>query len=371
MAGIECTTHKLPSGVRRDMQAETGHDQFHNHDYQRLRDMGFLTVRSGVRWHRVEARPGRHDFASALPLMRGAAEAGIQVIWDLCHFGWPDDVDIFAPEFVRRFAAYARAFARLYRQESDEPLFVCPVNEPSFFSWAGGDTAHINPYERGRGLELKVQLIRAAIEGIEAVWSELPGARIVTVDPIVNIVPHPARPWKRDEALGYHNAQYQAFDMLTGRIWPQLGGDEKYLDIVGVNYYPYNQWVYEGRTISRDDPLYTPFRDILMRVYERYHKPLLIAETGTEDDERPGWLEYVCNEAVAALDLGIPLHGVCLYPIFNHPGWADYRHCRNGLWDYCDDCGEREVYEPLAEVIRACAPALDEAVRRWEPCGER
>ena len=32
--------------------------------------------------------------------------------------------------------------------------------------------------------------------------------------------------------------------MLCGRLWPELGGGERYLDIIGVNFYPHNQWFY-------------------------------------------------------------------------------------------------------------------------------
>ncbi len=39
-------------------------------------------------------------------------------------------------------------------------------------------------------------------------------------------------------------------------------------------------------------------------------------------------------------------------PIVNHPGWLDDRHCYNGLWDYPDDQGEREIYQPLAIELR-------------------
>lgn len=35
----------------------------------------------------------------------------------------------------------------------------------------------------------------------------------------------------------------------------------------------------------------------------------------------------------------------------NHPGWDDDRHCYNGLFDYADADGNREVYEPLAEEV--------------------
>jgi hypothetical protein len=54
----------------------------------------------------------------------------------------------------------------------------------------------------------------------------------------------------------------------------------------------------------------------------------------------------------AAAREGAPLHGVCLYPIVNHPGWVDDRHCHNGLWDYATDGGSRPVYEPLARELR-------------------
>jgi len=50
--------------------------------------------------------------------------------------------------------------------------------------------------------------------------------------------------------------------------------------------------------------------------------------------------------------LGVPVGGITLYPIVNHPGWEDDRHCHNGLWDYADENGERPIYEPLAQEIR-------------------
>ena len=53
----------------------------------------------------------------------------------------------------------------------------------------------------------------------------------------------------------------------------------------------------------------------------------------------------------AAKKLGVDFQGVCLYPILNHPGWDDDRHCYNGLWDYADEAGNREIYEPLAQEI--------------------
>ena len=44
---------------------------------------------------------------------------------------------------------------------------------------------------------------------------------------------------------------FEAWDMLTGRAQPELGGKEKYLDVIGVNYYDRNQWWNHGKTIRR------------------------------------------------------------------------------------------------------------------------
>ena len=91
---------------------------------------------------------------------------------------------------------------------------------------------------------------------------------------------------------------------------------------------------------------------MLAEVHERYHRPIFMAETGCENSNRPSWLRYVCGEILAAIEAGVPIQGICLYPIVNHPGWNDSRHCHNGLWDYADANGHREIYEPLARELK-------------------
>ena len=100
-----------------------------------------------------------------------------------------------------------------------------------------------------------------------------------------------------------------------------------------------------------DNPRYRPFREIIQEVYQRYQRPLFVAETGIENEARPAWLRYIGSEVRAAMMNGTPVEGICLYPIVNHPGWEDDRHCHNGLWDYPNDKGEREIYLPLAEEL--------------------
>jgi len=352
LGGFECSSHRTIEGRRLDLIAATKHDELATEDFARARAMGITTCRDGAPWVTGEPRDGIFDFARATRTLRAAENNGVSLIWDLMHFGWPDGVDVFSPAFPARFARYAGAFTRWLTSESDAPPMITPVNEMSFLAWAGGDVRFMNPFEAARGVELKVQLVRATIEAMEAIRAVAPGARFLQPEPVINIVPPPDRKnlWARVESDNL--LQYQAWDMLTGRVWPWLGGGPQYLDVVGVNFYPNNQFTPDGETIGRDDVRYKPFSKILLDVWHRYERPMLVSETGSEGDERAPWLRYVAGQCITAMQKGCELHGITLYPIVNHPGWADDRHCHNGLWDYADESGERAVYEPLAEEMR-------------------
>ena len=127
--------------------------------------------------------------------------------------------------------------------------------------------------------------------------------------------------------------------MLTGRAAPELGGREDYLDILGLNYYAANQWeVPCGRKLHWDagsnDPRWVPLHRLIAEVYRRYQRPLFLAETSHYGIGRAPWLEEVTLEVLLALQQGVPLEGVCLYPILDRFDWEDRTHWHNsGLWD--------------------------------------
>lgn len=364
LGGFECSSHRLPSGRRLDLIAATGHDRHAAADYARLRERGISTAREGIRWHLIEPNPGRFDFSSVRPMNRAAREAGIQVIWDILHYGWPDDLDVFGPHFVARFARLARAFAEFLTAEGCEIPWFVPINEISFLAWTGGEVGLLNPFARGRGNELKLQLVRASIAAIREIREVIPAARFAHVEPIFHVIADPERPREAPDAEAYRLAQYQAWDMLSGRSCPELGGRPEYLDVLGVNYYPWNQWIFEGpgaagTNIGPDHPGYRPFRDMLRENALRYRRPLFVAETGTEGDDRAEWLRRVGEEVHAALLSGVNVVGLCLYPIVNFPGWDNDRHCQNGLWDYADESGNRPIHEPLAHELARQQRRLD------------
>ena len=351
--GFESSTHRRAHDNRRlDMIAASHHDVHAGHDYRTLAGLGIRTVRDGLRWHLIEREPGRYDWSSLDGQLAAARAAGTEVIWDLLHYGWPDGLDIWRPEFTARFAAFAAAAARhIGPAPGGETRFYAPVNEISFFAWAGGDAAYLGPFARGRGHELKVQLVRAAIAAMEAIRAVDPTARFVHADPVINVVADPARAHETAAAEGHRLAQYQAWDMIAGTAWPQLGGRAELLDVIGVNFYHNNQWVHGGPPLPWDDAACRPFHHLLAETFARYGRPIFVAETGIEGAARPGWLGMILREVDAAIALGVPVEGVCLYPVLDHPGWDDGRYCPNGLLRWSPEAAGRTADPGLAAVI--------------------
>jgi hypothetical protein len=68
------------------------------------------------------------------------------------------------------------------------------------------------------------------------------------------------------------------------------------------------------------------------------------------------------------LALGVPVQGLCWYPIVDYPGWNDERHCCSGVLSYPDARGSRTWFTPLKNEMERqqrlfeplVAPEVDE-----------
>lgn len=364
-AGFESACHINRHNERLDMMASTQHDIQAWEDYALIRSMGIRTARDGVRWHLIDKGGGRYDFSSFIPMLDAALAQKVQIMWNLCHYGWPADVDLFKPEFVNRFARYCEAVARVIADRTDEVPFYTPVNEVSFLPWAIGHGV-IFPFARGRDEEVKHQLVRAAVAGSEALWKVDRRARLVYGEPVIHVVPpRMADEETRRRAAGQRASQFSAWDLLSGEAHPELGGHARYLDIVGVNYYHSNQWEHPDQRMRwedtpRDDR-WMPFHQLLTEVYERYHRTFFISETSHFGVGRAPWIHEIAVEVKKARDLGVPVEGICLYPILDRHDWEDETHWHNsGLWDLAPNGSgklRRVLNDVYARELR-CAQAL-------------
>jgi beta-glucosidase/6-phospho-beta-glucosidase/beta-galactosidase len=356
-AGFECATGYNAKGDWIDQVAATYHDKHADADYRLLSEVGIFAAREAIRWPLVDQGNGRYDFSSVRPFLEASRNYNIEVVWDLFHYGYPSDFDLFGEDFPKRFADYCHAAAKHVCRNSGGVCYFTPVNEPSFFAWAGGHVGRFAPHVLGKGVELKRALIRAAIHGIDAIRAAVPKARIVNVDPLCQV--HPAddsADAQRDADWFNENAVFEAWDMLCGRKNPELGGTRAHLDIVGMNYYWTNQWILgrDEQPLADEDPRRVSLRDLVKKVHARYGGDILITETAHVDDMRPRWLKYVADEVEALLCEGVPLRGVCLYPILGMPEWHDPdRWTQMGLWEVCcGDGGERKLCEPMLHALR-------------------
>jgi Beta-glucosidase/6-phospho-beta-glucosidase/beta-galactosidase len=158
---------------------------------------------------------------------------------------------------------------------------------------------------------------------------------------------------------------FQSWDMLCGRLLPELGGSRDHLDVVGINYYWTNQWEWGAapredgviQPLADGDPRRWSLSDLVRSVWERYGGEVMITETSHIGDSRGRWLREVAEESEMLLLEGTPIRGVCLYPILGMPEWHDPDiWTPMGLWDpacHRDPCGMRLICEPMLEALQS------------------
>jgi hypothetical protein len=144
--------------------------------------------------------------------------------------------------------------------------------------------------------------------------------------------------------------------MLSGRMAPERGGRADNLDIVGVDYYPDNQWFLGGSTIPLGHSCYRPLRELLGEIHHRFGRPILVAETGAEGSARTAWLFYVAGEIRATMAEGVPVEGICLHPILDYPEFDI------DLLGHVDADDRRRSHAALAEKLARQQAIFEELV---------
>jgi beta-glucosidase/6-phospho-beta-glucosidase/beta-galactosidase len=362
MAGFECSSHRRRDGVRLDLIKATAHDKHVLSDYRLCKELGFRTIRDGLRWHLIEKTAGRYDWSSWMPALEAAEQLGLQIIWDLFHYGAPDHIDQAADDFPKRFTDFAVAALAVQQTVSDRPPLVCPLNEINFLSWAVDDGyfPHVGPERRGW---FKRQLVKTAVSVSMAIKREWPKATIVWAEPLIHIAPHDRRRRTVQDAERNLQGMFEAYDWIIGRAQPELGGDPSFVDVIGWNFYPHNQWYFRGPTIPMGHHEYRALGDLLVEMAQRYGKPLFLSETGAEGTGKPSWLHYVCNEVRDAMSRGADIRGICWYPITAYPGWDNSRHAETGLLSTVVADGSRHVDERLLAEFEAQRAQFEEFAR--------
>jgi hypothetical protein len=207
--------------------------------------------------------------------------------------------------------------------------------------------------------QLRLNLCKAAIAGVNAIREVEASARMVHIDPLVQVVAPRDRP---DLAAAAHHETYVdtflAWDIIAGKEHPELGGSPEILDIVGANNYSFGQMEYREQgphqALEPDDDRIKPLCDLMHLVWDRYRRPMIIGETSGLEGGRAAWLRDVMEESLAAVDSGIDLHGICLFPAVDMPDWHTGEWLHNGICDLIPEGDDlrRQPHDPYIAELR-------------------
>jgi beta-glucosidase/6-phospho-beta-glucosidase/beta-galactosidase len=360
LSGFECSTFLWKDQGRRNLCDETQHRHHADDDYHFLSTLGIAVAREGIPWPIVDKGAGRFDFSYIDPFLAAMRVHKILPIWDLCHYGYPDGADPFSDDFANRFAEYARAAAAYVIERHHGPYFFTPINEITFFGYMAAEWGWCAPF--GESLACRVDfttaLARADVAAARAIRDLCPQARFVHIDPLIHVVAPRDRPdleaAAHDEA---NDVAFLAFDIIAGHKAPEFGGSPELLDIVGLNNYSFGQMEYrQGQpnvALDPDDPRIVPVADLIERAWQRYHRPTIIAETSGLKGGRDEWLDDIMNECMTAVQRGVELHGICLFPAVDMPDWHTGEWLNNGMADLertSDGDLKRVPFEPYVNM---------------------
>jgi beta-glucosidase len=379
--GIEDTfvAQTGPRARRLDEYELVQHYRFWRQDIDFAAAIGFEVMRYGIPWYLVEPEAGRFDWEWTDQVVPYIAQAGIEPIIDLVHYGTPLWLDrqFCHPDYPKRVAAYADAFATRYRQ-----LVRCytPVNEPGVTALVCGMLGRWPPALRGDGGFVSIcnALSRGIVQTAEAIKAVREDAIIVHVEGTgfwvteADASTEPAT--LESERLvttlelllgrvehGHPLYGYLTANGLTDDDLDWFADNRVEIDVLGINYYPDGSVHRRHPSAPEGIVPYWGGTEFLSRAIRefsaRYDIPLLVSECAvnersdatfgllgeagegrSESALREWWLEEVARCLPLLAAEGLPLVGFTWWPLLDTVSWA-YREGTGPVSDYLESGG--------------------------------
>ena len=136
-----------------------------------------------------------------------------------------------------------------------------------------------------------------------------------------------------------------------------MDGHPRYLDVMGVSFYHSDQREFPDQPPEVGGHASRSTLGTVPLTAGRGVRPLstaaFVGETGYLGVGRAAWLREISAELWDAYGQGIPLEGVCLFPVVDRSDWNDTNHWHNsGLWDptrlpdeRCSECSTTNAEE--------------------------
>jgi beta-glucosidase len=333
-----------------DIFESTAHDVRWKQDLALLSNSGVSRLRYPIRWHRVEAEVGVFDWRSTDSVLLYLRDNGFRPIVDLVHHtsyprwltgGFAD------PRFGAAYLRYSREFARRYPWVQEYTLF----NEPFSTLFLTGHEAIWPPYHEGL-TNFVAQLLNVlpAVSRASRDFGEmLPDAKHVWVD----TCEHHTGSGVGGSAYARmaNERRFLVLDSFLGRGYDNSGplaellrdaGGEPLqdlepgrIDVLGLDYYAHCQWHFDDTGGAPNTPFPLPLAEQIHLYWDRYKVPCLITETNIRGrtSDRATWFKYVLEQSEAARRMGVPLDGICWFPVIDSTDWDTLLYRSDGHID--------------------------------------
>jgi len=375
----------------RDVAETTGHTERWREDLDAVLAPGVTGLRYALRWHRIEAEPGRYDWAETDAVLDRLRSRGVEAIVDLVHHtsypAWLTD-GFRDRRFGPAYLSYAEAVARRYPWLSAYTLF----NEPFATLFLAGHEALWPPYDRGpEGFVRLLTNVLPAVAAASRCWSELlPDATHVWVDTCERHAGTPGAP--AAYAATANDRRHVVLDLALGaRLDPERpylrellrAGGEPLLDLppvrvdlLGLDYYCHSEWWYDETGSHAPSPHPVGFAAVAGQYAERYGLPMLLSETNLRGlpSDRASWLRYTLEQYETAVARGVPLRGYCWFPYVDSRDWDSLlarpgrRRDPVGVVSLAEDNSrQRTSFTAAWEAAAAGARAADLPAYRFQP----
>lgn len=395
--GIEDTFIAQPNprtGRILDEYALTQHYDCWQADLALIASLGVPAARYGIPWYRVEPRPGVFDWTWTDRVLKTLVDAHrIEPIVDLMHYGTPDWLigSFLSPDYPRRVAEYARAFAEHYQGLC---YWYTPLNEPRINAWYAARLGWWPPYRRSWKdfAAVLVALARGIVETQQAIAAVEPEAVFVHVDATDLYKTEDAS--LVEETTLRQEMVFCALDLVQGRVdeaHPLTGWLRNHAvpasmlewfrenavrpDIIGYNMYPMfsEKHVRRGAKGAMEvniRPCWVETFSELTQMYaRRYGLPVMCTETAGNGApwKRMRWIVESAQEVSRLRREGVPVVGYTYWPLFSLVAWPYQRSqlplerylIDMGLWDLRPDPEEpaclRRIPTKASETFRRVA----------------
>jgi beta-glucosidase len=309
-----------------------GIDHYHRYreDFALLKKLGLNSFRFGIEWSRLEPEEGKWNAAEIdhyhnyLSELKKHGITPVVTLWHWTHPVWFDEKG----GFRRRsnIVYFERFVQKVMEEYGDELDYVVTINEANNYATLSYALGIWPPATKSPVAALLVywNLMTAHNRAYRLIKYANPALEVGSaVNMTLNL------PKKNDNF----------FDRLTARaanwFWNDLylNRTRRATDFVGVNYYFTNYYhhfrVDNPKVPQNDQGWYVSpgdLSELLMRVWLKHHKPIIVTENGISDDTdklRQAWLKETMNALATARRNGINLRGYMHWSLLDNFEWAD------------------------------------------------